>query len=416
MAMQENLRPTHKEKSLGALKAERTVKRITFEKSDANQEKTLYVSVPKLNENEVIVPGSLALRFNIDLNGGHANNFLVDNVSRALVDKLTVKYAGHLLQDTVGFDIYKIYEDLFLSKEERDNMLLDGIQSEDLNKIRSNSGDKKTSGVAAENKLSNIYGTKYRIRLDHQILTDHGVFYPQALFNNLVFELNLAPASQVVRGSDPTKLKYKLTNIQLEYEIIRSKTLADEAQSVYSSGKEFAYDHIQREEVVSFEKGTVTRLNIKVNPNRRSLKGILLLFVEPYTSGTRHSEAYFNPDLTKVSVTVNGTPNMIYNNGLEGIDIWEEVKRFFTKVNNETHNMNATKFYTDKKFGLLINLRSMADHAMHGSGTRLVNIKDGVQLELERNASSSGNVNCHIYVISDAQMNIINRQLESVLH
>jgi len=150
------------------------------------------------------VPGSLALRFNIDLNGGHANNFLVDNVSRALVDKLTVKYAGEVLQDTVGFDIYKIYQDLFLSKEERDNMLLDGIQSEDLNKIRSNAGNKKTSGVAAENKLSTIYGTKYRIRLDHQILTDHGAFYTQALFNHLVFELKLAPASQVVRGSDPT--------------------------------------------------------------------------------------------------------------------------------------------------------------------------------------------------------------------
>ena len=78
--------------------------------------------------------------------------------------------------------------------------------------------------------------------------------------------------------------------------------------------------------------------------------------------------------------------------------------------------MNATKFYTDNKFGLLIDLRSMADHAMHGSGTQLVNTKDGVQLELERNASGSGNVNCHIYVISDAQMNIINRQLESVLY
>ena len=213
MAVQANLRPTHKEKSLGALKAERAVKRITFDRTEVNPEETLYVSVPKLNENEVIVPGSLALRFNIDLNGSHANNFLVDNVSRALVDKMTVKYAGEVLQDTVGFHIYKIYEDLFLSKEERDNMLLDGIQSEDLNKIRSNAGDKKTSGVNVENKVSDIYGTKYRIRLDHQILTDHGAFYPQALFNDLVFELKLAPASQVVKGSYPSKLKYKLTDI-----------------------------------------------------------------------------------------------------------------------------------------------------------------------------------------------------------
>jgi len=149
--------------------------------------------VPKLNENEVLV---LALRFDIDLSGGHANNFLEQNVARALVSKMVVKFAGTILQDKVGYDIFKIYEDLFLSKEQRDNMLLDRIQSEDLCKIRSNAGDKKTSGVDAEKKLNEVYGTKYRIRLDHEILTDHGVFYLQALYNDLVFEVTLAEASK----------------------------------------------------------------------------------------------------------------------------------------------------------------------------------------------------------------------------
>ena len=53
-------------------------------RSEANPGEKLYVSVPKLNENGVIVPGSLYLPFNIDLNGGHADNVLVQNVSRAL--------------------------------------------------------------------------------------------------------------------------------------------------------------------------------------------------------------------------------------------------------------------------------------------------------------------------------------------
>ena len=66
--------------------------------------------------------------------------------------------------------------------------------------------------------------------------------------------------------------------------MISSKTLADKAFSAYTSGKEFAYDHIQRNEVVTFAKGTDTRLNLRVNPQRRSLKGILLLFVEPYVA------------------------------------------------------------------------------------------------------------------------------------
>ena len=163
------------------MKAIRAVKRITFNPSEANPGETLNVSVPKLNDNEVFVPNTLALVFDIDLSGSHANNFLVQNISRALVDKLVVKFAGTTLQDTVGYDIYKIFQDLFLPGEKRDNMVLEGIQSEDLCKIRSGAGDKKTSGVDAENKLTKVYGTKYRINLDHQILTDHGVFYPQAL-------------------------------------------------------------------------------------------------------------------------------------------------------------------------------------------------------------------------------------------
>ena len=79
---------------------------------------TLYVSVPKLNKNEVLVPGSLVLVFDIDLSGGRANNFLVQNVTRALVDRLVVKFPGTILQDTVGYDIYQTFEDLFLSQEE----------------------------------------------------------------------------------------------------------------------------------------------------------------------------------------------------------------------------------------------------------------------------------------------------------
>ena len=89
-------------------KAERAVKRITFDRSEASPGETLYVTVPKLNEHEVLVPGSLGLLFNINLDGGHVNNFLVQNVTRALVDKLVVKYAGTIMQDTVGFDTYKV--------------------------------------------------------------------------------------------------------------------------------------------------------------------------------------------------------------------------------------------------------------------------------------------------------------------
>ena len=211
-----------------------------------------------------------------------------------------------------------------------------------------------------EKILEEVYGKKYRINLDHQILTDHGIFYPQALYTDL------APASQVVKGFDPTKLKYKLTNIELEYEMIRSKQLANEATGAYTKGKEFLYDHVSRFIVRPFDK-TRPLINIKVDSQRRSMKGILLLFVEPYNSGTRDSEKFIFTDLNKVSVTINGAPNMLYNNGIESRDAWRQVSRLFLKEKHKPQHMTLQKFYAKDKFGLLIDQRSMAGQEMHGS-------------------------------------------------
>ena len=129
-------------------------------------------------------------------------------------------------------------------------------------------------------------------------------------------------------GSDVSQLVYKLTNIQLQYETIRSEELADEATSVYLSGKEFAYNDVMRERVITFAKDSETRLNIRVNPQRRSLKAILLLLIEPFTAGASDSEKYFKADITKVHVTINSSPNRIYNNGIDGSDMWAEIIRF----------------------------------------------------------------------------------------
>ena len=125
----------------------------------------------------------------------------------------------------------------------------------------------------------------------------------------------------MVKGSDLTKLKYKLTNIQLKYEMIRSEKLANKASSIYTSSKEFAYDHVSCDKVVPINKGTDTIINLKVNAQRRSMKGILLLFVEPYVAGTRDSEKHIFPDLKKISVTINGLPSMLYNSGIKSRDI-----------------------------------------------------------------------------------------------
>ena len=263
-SISEILGPSFEKKIPYSLKEDGVKHRITFNPSKALPGETLYVAVSKLEDEVVLVLGSLALVFNLVVSC-HANNFLVNNVSRALVSRLVVKFAGEILQDTNAFDIYKLFEDLFLPKGQRENMNLEGIQTEELCKIRSNSGYKKTSGIDAEKILNTVYGNKYRIPLDHEILKDHGVFYPRALHDALIFEITLAPANMVVKGSDSSKLNYELTNIQLECEVIHNVDLARETSSSYLNGKDFMFEHVTHHKILTVNKADGMIINESIN-------------------------------------------------------------------------------------------------------------------------------------------------------
>ena len=91
MTTSEIINPNFEEKITNAHKADRTVHRVTFNPNKASPGETLFITVPKLSDEVVLVPGSLAVIFDLSVSG-HANNFLVNNVSRALVNRLTVKF------------------------------------------------------------------------------------------------------------------------------------------------------------------------------------------------------------------------------------------------------------------------------------------------------------------------------------
>ena len=64
-----------------ALKADRTVHRITFNPSSAKSGETLHVTMPKLGEGMVFVPYSTFLRFNLTIEMGQENNTVVQKVA-----------------------------------------------------------------------------------------------------------------------------------------------------------------------------------------------------------------------------------------------------------------------------------------------------------------------------------------------
>lgn len=88
MSIPETFCPCHNEKILKAMKAERTVKLVTFDRCESDPSETVYNSLPKLNENEVLVPSSLGLSFDINTAGGHANNVLEKDAAWRLLTSL----------------------------------------------------------------------------------------------------------------------------------------------------------------------------------------------------------------------------------------------------------------------------------------------------------------------------------------
>ena len=102
-------------------------------------------------------------------------------------------------------------------------------------------------------------------------------------------------------------------------------------------------------------------------------------------------------------------------NSLESV--WSEASQLSsTKIKKRgdgiySLNMTLAKYLSGNKFGFFLDLRSMAGTNMHGSGQRLVNSENSVQIALTRTTSGSRNVRCHIFSISDAQLNIMERQL-----
>ena len=403
----EKINPNRIPREPFGLKSELTLNRITLNPSSASPGETLYINIPKLSDNLVIVPGSLSLTFDLDVDG-HANNTLVNNVGSNLVSRLRVLFGGETLQDTQRYDLFQTYHDLFLTDEEREDRLKQGISSENIRKLRTNAGDKKTQDVR-EVALASIHNTKYHIPLNHPILNDHGVFYPKGLDHQLIFEITLAQVNDIVIYSDTTKTPtYSIKNLELEYSCISSEYLAREAQAAYQVGKGFFYENVTLHKTFTISIPNDSVINQHINLPRRSMTGILCLFTIPNAAGARNSENFYNPGITSVNIDVDGVPNRLYSKGMIPSDLWESVKKRFGR-----EGVKEKDFYYNK-FALWIDLRTHPDNDIHGGGLALADTRDGVKIEIKRKQSGSGTITCYMFVVADAMMEVMNSNLHSI--
>ena len=79
----------------------------------------------------------------------------------------------------------------------------------------------------------------------------------------------------------------------------------------------------------------------------------------------------------------------------------------------QLHDVNMASYYTDK-YALWLDFRNIDYNTLHGSGRRLENTSEGLQIA--KNAGSAGKLSCYLYILQDAQINISDAQCLNVVY
>ena len=107
----------------------------------------LTVSFPDLKENQLIIPSTTKVTFNISLADTDVNRTLVGNLGRSIIRKLVVKLEGNEIISTGDYDVLYSYYDCWKCTNERLNAVFQSIveadgQTENAIKHRINATDK----------------------------------------------------------------------------------------------------------------------------------------------------------------------------------------------------------------------------------------------------------------------------------
>ena len=385
----------------------------------------LTVRFPDLKENQVIIPGTTKLTFNITLAGTDVNRSLVGNLGRNIIRKLVVKLEGNEIISIDDYDILYSYYDCWKCKTKRHNAVFQGIvetdgQTENAIKHRINAGNK--ADVAKDITVASIYDNKFCIPLDFEILETIPL-YQYGLGSRLTYELTFSDYSDVIKATNPDAT-YTISNISLEFDTVINASLASQIRTEYMKSS-ILYDRILRARIIPLDKSD-TSFSVDINSPSKSLKGVLLIFTQERsaTKFARDTEEFYNPKITKVEVTVEGVPNELYAQNMEYRHQYDEIVKHFAEgrlkeagaiqKDLQLHNVDIASYYTDK-YALWLDFRTIDDNKLHGSGRRLENTSEGIRLQITKEAGDTGKLSCYLYIFQDAQINISDAQFLNVL-
>ena len=349
----------------------------------------LTVRFADLKENQVIIPGTTKLTFNISLAGKDVNRTLVGNLGRNIIRKLVVKLEGNEIISTDNYDVLYSYYDCWKCKTERLNAIFQGIveadgQTENAIKHWINAGNK--ADVVNDITVTSIYDSHFCIPLDFEILESSLPLYQYGLGSRLTYKLTFADYSDVIKATDPNAT-YTISIISLEFVTIINASLASQIRTEYMKSS-IIYDRIFRAHIIPLNKSD-TSFSVDINSPSKSLKGVLLIFTQERsaTKFNHDTEEFYNPKITKVEVTVEGVPNELYAQNMEYRHQYDEIVKHFAEdhlkeagaiqKDLQLHNINIALYYTDK-YALWLDFRTIDDNRLHGSGRRLENTSEGI--------------------------------------
>ena len=383
----------------------------------------LTVRLPDLKENQVIIPGTTKLTFNITLAGTDANRTLVKNLGRDIIRQLIVKLEGNEIISIDDYNILYSYYDCWKCMTERHNTVFQGRveddgQTENAIKHQINSGDKANN--AKDQTVASIYDNRFCIPLDFEILETSLPLYQYGLGSHLTYELTFADYSDVIKAMDPDAT-YTISNISLEFDTIINASLASQIRTEYMKSS-ILYDRILTARIIPLNKSD-TSFSVDINSPSKSLKGVLLIFTQE-RSATKFEE-FYNPKITKVEVTVEGVPNELYAQNMEYRHQYDEIVKHFAEgrlkeagaiqKDLQLHNINIASYYTDK-YALWLDFITIDNNRLHSSGRRLENTSEGIRLQITKKAESAGKLSCYLYIFQDAQINISDAQFLNVVY
>ena len=240
----------------------------------------LTMRFPDLKENQVIIPGTTKLTFNITLAGTDPNRTLVGNLGGNIIRKLVVKLEGNEIISIDDYDILYSYYDCWKTTTERRNAIFQGIVevnslTENAIKHRVNAGDKANN--AKDQTVASIYDNRFCIPLDVEILEASLPLYQYGLGSRLTYELTFADYSDVIKSTDPDAT-YTISNISLEFNTIINASLASQIRTEYMKSS-ILYDRILRAHILRLNKSD-TSFSVDSNSPSKSLKGVLLIFTQ----------------------------------------------------------------------------------------------------------------------------------------